>query len=374
MLSRKQIGDLLETLASASIVGVGLAMGGTLGFTVLTGVGIGLSANILQNRCKGLKERWVTSGAFNHDIQQALSRAVIKALDHLETRYFELPQANLPGDKQPRLKTLFAELKKSARTDFAHRINPAMVEEIEGLLYGETHQAEEVVWGYINRTFSTYEPHFRNFLRDNLLDEVVYWFGEELKTDNKESNKAWRAFQRLLLEGLQADVKVVQANLEEIRRDLGILKEIEKRLDKLQHLIEHRTADEPFQFLGDELGPTEPEDGLPSICLHVVDGQPPIQGRKCRFQQSQIKIGRIRSHDLVFPHDKKVSRSHAEISFEKDGYWLKDLDTINGTFIVPAEGTKGDPKRLQAYTPFRLESSMRFRLGTVVEIEFVLDE
>src|SRR5439155_7682536 len=63
----------------------------------------------------------------------------------------------------------------------------------------------------------------------------------------KECNKAWRAFQRLLLEGIQADVKAVRADQEVIRRDLQTLDVLRTQLDRLKDTIDHRLPNEPFR-------------------------------------------------------------------------------------------------------------------------------
>ncbi|MDQ3815804.1 MAG: hypothetical protein M3347_17995 [Armatimonadota bacterium] len=87
----------------------------------------------------------------------------------------------------------------------------------------------------------------RGFLRKSLLSEVQFWFGEELKTDNQECNRAWRAFQRLLLEGIRADVQAVQANQELIHQDLQTLEALRDQIAELSTTIDRRLPDEPFQ-------------------------------------------------------------------------------------------------------------------------------
>lgn len=86
MISKEQLATVTEVLASASVEGVGLALGGPVGTTVMAGIGINLGSNIIQSGSKHLKDKWLSShdGIPNHDIQLALARAFVKSLDRLE--------------------------------------------------------------------------------------------------------------------------------------------------------------------------------------------------------------------------------------------------------------------------------------------------
>src|ERR1700687_2063261 len=122
MISKEQLATVTEVLATASVVGVGLALGGPVGATVMAGIGINLTSNIIQKGSTHLKEKWISAkyGVLNHDIQRTLARAFVKALSNLEARYFELPEANAqPPEKKEAILGLFKELKDYAPTVFA---------------------------------------------------------------------------------------------------------------------------------------------------------------------------------------------------------------------------------------------------------------
>jgi len=253
MLKKEQSSNLLGIFATCSIITVGYAIGGTIGQAVMAGIGINLGSNIIQFGAVKLKERWLYSndGILNHDIQLALSRAFIKALAYLEKKYFELDEANaLPKDEKKSIKVFFKELREQAQTTFlSHLEKAANEQEIKNFLYGNQDTAADKLWERINRTEDryNYSENFRDFLRQNLLNEVLSFFHEELKTDSKECNKAWRAFQRLLLEGIYADVNAVQASQEVIQQDLQKLDVLGSQLDQLKDTIDHRLSNEPFQ-------------------------------------------------------------------------------------------------------------------------------
>lgn len=254
MISKEQLATLTEVMATASVVGVGWALGGPTGATLMAGIGINLGSDIIQKGSTHLKEKWISAkyGVLNHDIQRALARAFVKALASLEARYFELPQANAqPTDKKEAIRGLFKELKGEAPAVFAASVEKIVSgQEVKEYLYGDPQAATARLWERVEGTkllYTYYGEHFKEFLRDNLNNELVRWFHEELKNDNRECNKAWRAFQWMLLEGIQADLKAVHASQETIRQDLQVLGGIRTQLDELKDTIDRRVAGEPFQ-------------------------------------------------------------------------------------------------------------------------------
>ncbi|HYP53875.1 MAG TPA: hypothetical protein VEQ42_10070, partial [Pyrinomonadaceae bacterium] len=250
----------MGVLATAAVTGIGFAVGGTVGAQVMAAIGINLSSEIIQNGYARMKESWLAGpdGVLNHDIQRALGRAFGKALVSLETKYFQLPEAAaLPREERKSVSALFKSLREHAPESFMALVGEASGDaELKGYLYGEPEAATEKLFGRINATeaLDGFPAHFKNFLRQNLLGELVFWFGEELKTDSKESNKAWRAFQRLLLEGIQADVRAVRDGVTEVRLnqqaiqdDLRTLDQLRAQLDQLRDTVERRLPDEMFQ-------------------------------------------------------------------------------------------------------------------------------
>ena len=50
-----------------------------------------------------------------------------------------------------------------------------------------------------------------------------------------------------------------------------------------------------------------------------------------RFEDSRITVGRRADNDLRLP-DKKISDVHAQVCRKDNGYFVKDLNSANGTF------------------------------------------
>ncbi|MCA1594066.1 MAG: tetratricopeptide repeat protein [Acidobacteria bacterium] len=291
-MTKEQVVTITGVLATASITAVGFAIGGNIGAAVMGGIGINLWSNIIQSGAVKLKDRWLTSadGILNHDIQQALTRAFIKALTSLETRYFKLDEANaLPKEKKQAIKEFFHELKDQSQAIFLPSIETAINEkEVKDYLYGNPETVQDALWQRIEATkllYTYYGEHFQIFLRENCLAEVVFWFGEELKTDNKESNKAWRAFQRMLLEGIQEDVKAVRASQDVIQRDLQTLNVIREQLDHIKDTIDYRLPNEPFQdaFI----------KAIKEIQIVLYDVKTKVDVVDATTQRSEVKIDTI---------------------------------------------------------------------------------
>lgn len=81
----------------------------------------------------------------------------------------------------------------------------------------------------------------------------------------------------------------------------------------------------------------------------------PVEGEK-------ITLGRKLENDIVLSSNR-VSRQHAEISFEKEAYFLRDLESSSGTFVNGQRIT----------FPTRLRSGDTLSLADI-EIEFILRE
>jgi pSer/pThr/pTyr-binding forkhead associated (FHA) protein len=66
------------------------------------------------------------------------------------------------------------------------------------------------------------------------------------------------------------------------------------------------------------------------IELHILTG--PEQGQSFQIEGDTISIGRSRENDIQIK-DHTVSRIHLQISRKQDQYFVRDLDSQNGTFF-----------------------------------------
>jgi hypothetical protein len=64
--------------------------------------------------------------------------------------------------------------------------------------------------------------------------------------------------------------------------------------------------------------------------LVVQEGQ--LAGRRWRMENASLTLGRGEECEIVLP-DRQVSRTHARITRENDGFYVIDLGSKNGTYV-----------------------------------------
>jgi two-component system, cell cycle response regulator len=94
--------------------------------------------------------------------------------------------------------------------------------------------------------------------------------------------------------------------------------------------------------------------------LTVISGSG--AGRVIALNHADTVLGRASTVDLSFD-DAAISRAHARVAYESDGYALEDLGSTNGTFLGKARVTRS-----------RLASGDRFQLGPSVVVRFAVTE
>lgn len=72
------------------------------------------------------------------------------------------------------------------------------------------------------------------------------------------------------------------------------------------------------------------QERTPRAELLVLEGSDP--GMVFRLQQHRMVIGR-RSTNEIYLDDPKISRQHAEVTFENGEYCINDLGSLNGTLV-----------------------------------------
>jgi hypothetical protein len=86
------------------------------------------------------------------------------------------------------------------------------------------------------------------------------------------------------------------------------------------------------------------EHSAPSGGRLVVERSPVLKpGRKFQTGPVPLTIGRAEDNDLALSKDDFASSHHARIESQRDGVWVLDLDSTNGTFV---NGKRLDGRRL----------------------------
>ncbi len=95
------------------------------------------------------------------------------------------------------------------------------------------------------------------------------------------------------------------------------------------------------------------------VSYRLTVRQGPIPGKVIELAKEVLVIGRDVNNDVVV-NDAEVSRTHARLTLQADGYLVEDLASTNGTFI--------NGQRLT--TPRLLRSGDMLGMGETVVMEF----
>lgn len=249
----KQLTALAEFLTISSISVVGLALGGTalppisiIG-TIIGNTGINLQSNKIQQ----IKDKFFSSddGIHNHDIQKALNRAFIKTLKSLEGKYLaerrgpETHSNILLKNEIESITSFFDDLNRNTQT-FFNSVNEQDLVNCSSYIYETPEAITDKIREHISNINLTDDQKnwFINFfLEQRFYKEVLLHFFEELKKDTPECTRAWRAFQRLILDGIQSHVKTIQTNQESMQKKIDEIREL------LKQQTDSRLPNDPFE-------------------------------------------------------------------------------------------------------------------------------
>lgn len=103
--------------------------------------------------------------------------------------------------------------------------------------------------------------------------------------------------------------------------------------------------------------------GTEAPMLVITEGA--LAGQRWPIDQEVVLIGRSETCDLVLP-ERQISRQHARLRRQDDGYYIEDLGSKNGTFL------NGQP--LPPFVPHRLKDGDELALALCVRMRFVSPE
>ncbi|HKF14286.1 MAG TPA: FHA domain-containing protein [Gaiellaceae bacterium] len=96
--------------------------------------------------------------------------------------------------------------------------------------------------------------------------------------------------------------------------------------------------------------------------LLVVLASPALEpGTERELDSSAVTLGRSPENDLVLDSDEFASVQHARIEPRRDGVWVEDLESTNGTFVNGIKLTR--PRKLASGDVIRVgETDLRYEL------------
>lgn len=102
--------------------------------------------------------------------------------------------------------------------------------------------------------------------------------------------------------------------------------------------------------------------GRSSTGMLVVLSSPALDpGTERELDSTPVTLGRAPENDLVLDTDEFASVQHAKVEPRRDGVWLHDLDSTNGTFLNGSKLTR--PRKLTPGDVIRVgETDLRYEL------------
>src|SRR5205085_2762532 len=97
----------------------------------------------------------------------------------------------------------------------------------------------------------------------------------------------------------------------------------------------------------------------PAAALVVVKSSAFEPGERWDLDSAPLTVGRTAPNDIELRGDEFASGKHARIEPRRDGVWVEDIGSTNGTFV---NGTRLDrPRRLAPGDVIRIgETDLRF--------------
>jgi len=93
--------------------------------------------------------------------------------------------------------------------------------------------------------------------------------------------------------------------------------------------------------------------------LVVLESTALTRGETRQLDSVALTVGRSTGNDLALPGDGFASGSHARFEPRRDGVWLLDTGSTNGTFVN--EHRLGEPRRLEPGDLVRIgETTLRY--------------
>ena len=211
--------NIMGRLAALTAFAGGLALatptvGCVVTGTTISSVGLNLLSNIFERKGQAIKEWYLRKhdgGLVNHDVQFALQRALIRALEALRDACLAQSGRDLSESQQHGVRLLFEALREQAAQP---AFGAAMkLDEAQTALQRDPAAAEAAIWERLTTALPelaaefAYYDYALAFLRPRLSQEIQFWFAEELKTQDPEHAKAWIGYQKLLLEAILAETR-----------------------------------------------------------------------------------------------------------------------------------------------------------------------
>ena len=241
-----------EKLADIAVIGTVLGVGACLNppgalaaavAPILTGVGTNWFGDLSRTGWWHARGRLLGgSGELNHDLQKADCRAFQKTVADLETVWRKTPRGSQMLRTEPVVaesaKGLFERPRDDAErfctlADVGRAADDAGVRRLlDGDVAAARAELSQRVEEYLAVEQGDDVYPVVEFILAHLTRDLAVRFGEELKAATPEGNRAWRAYQRMLLETILAGVTEVGARQRATEQDIGYVRATLERWER----------------------------------------------------------------------------------------------------------------------------------------------
>jgi hypothetical protein len=120
-----------------------------------------------------------------------------------------------------------------------------------------------------------------------------------------------------------------------------------------------RLPQESFVLAPGSVPGLDDQPGIEAGRLVVVTSPARREGEEWVLDSAPITVGRASRNDIDLGRDEYASSDHARIEPRRDGVWLEDVGSTNGTYLNGARVTR--PKRLSPGDVVRIgETELRY--------------
>ena len=224
---------------------------------------------------------------------------------------------------------------------------------------------------YLYHAYEQYESAGDTYLQQKIFDDAGC-----LKTVEKDSNQLQEEItveQPLPIEEpkITEEMKKIQSEVRQVDEKKGLFHLWENRRKREKQERENYTRNLQLTMAGyavAEETPYEDEDMGRTVYMEEKPGQRETMHRLLTeegkllvtLEQPVYTVGKKRGEADLVLNDMSVSRLHARISKENDGFYLEDMNSTNGTFK--------NGLQLQPYEKRKLEEGDEITLGKTTVI------
>lgn len=358
-LNREQ---LVHGVFTSALFGIGALVGNALIGATLTGISVNLASTLVQSTWSQFCREHLLEP--NHDLQKIWARAVRRALSQLEELWWKTLRGSQIEREDAEQKTAIKQLFRQLQTD-------------SGQFFGSAAQAAQTADAYFNivlpagaepsstsqmfaerlqRYLEGHEKQLLAFFDQNFLEIFGFCFVEELKSDDPDSSRAWRALQLFLLRDLSSQLDQLRLEQQKASQLLDEINARSKRIEVGQNNEQEKIGQDVLPperpgvregvafFVGRELELTYYAGQLNSSRIAVLTGIAGLGKTELALRLAR----KLTDEDKIFWHTFHEDEDLISLLWKVAAflYWQDQQELWHRLCTVGLEGAKAPPEIL----------------------------